>query len=144
MKKTVIALALVALGTAALAHGGVKNKDVMARMMVMTTIGDQMKILGAMAKGKAAFDATVANAALTEVAAQSAQVTPMFEARADDPKSEALPIIWERWEHFAALASDAETTAESLAGTVTSKAELGLALRQLGGTCKACHSTYRK
>ncbi|MFZ7094324.1 c-type cytochrome [Primorskyibacter sp. 2E233] len=144
MKKTVFAVALVALGTAALAHGGVKNKDVMARMEVMKTIGDQMKVIGSMAKGEAAFDASTANEALTEIAAQSAQIESLFETRADDPKSEAQPAIWEDWEDFAQLASATETTAEGLIGTVSAQADLGPALGQLGGACKACHSKYRK
>jgi cytochrome c556 len=144
MKKTTLAITLIALGTAALAHGGVKDKEVMARMAVMETIGDQMKILGTMAKGQAPFDADAANAALIEVAAQSAQIAPMFETKADDPKSEALPIIWEQWEDFAKLASDAETTAEGLAGTISAEADLGPAMVQIGEACKACHSKYRE
>lgn len=144
MKKTVFAVALVALGTAALAHGGVKDKDVMARMEVMKTIGDQMKIIGSMAKDEAGFDAGAANAAVTEIAAQSAQIATLFESRADDPKSEALPAIWEDWEHFTQLASAAETTAEGMIGTISAEADLGPALGKLGGTCKACHSKYRK
>ncbi len=144
MKKTTIAISLIVFGTTALAHSGVKNGDVMARMMVMSTIGDQMKVLGSMAKGQAAFDAAAANAALIEVAAQSAQIAPMFETRADDPKSEALPIIWEQWEDFTKLAIASETTAEALAGTITSEKDLGPAIGQIGGTCKACHSKYRE
>lgn len=69
MKKTASALALIAAGTAALAHGGVTNKDVMARMMVMSSISDQMKVIGSMAKGETAFDADAVNAALIEIAA---------------------------------------------------------------------------
>lgn len=144
MKKTITAIALIALGTAALAHGGVKNKDVMARMEVMKTIGDQMKALGAMAKGQTAFDAGAANDALTEIAAQSAQIVAMFETRAEDPKSEALPAIWEDWDSFAKLAADAETTAEALAGTITAEADLAPALGTLSGACKACHSKFRQ
>lgn len=144
MKKTAFAVALIALGTAALAHGGVKNKDVMARMEVMKSIGDQMKIIGSMAKGEADFDAGVANAALTEIAAQSAQIQSLFESRADDPKSEALPAIWKDWTDFAHLASTAEITAEGMIGTISAEADLGPALGKLGGTCKACHSKYRK
>ena len=144
MKKFAASLALVALGTAALAHSGVQNKDVMARMVVMSTIGDQMKILGAMAKGETPFDAAAANAAVLEVAAQTAQIAPMFETRADDPKSEALPLIWEDWEGFVAVAADAEAKSEALVGTITAEADLGPALGELGGTCKACHSKYRE
>ncbi|PRY90311.1 c-type cytochrome [Donghicola tyrosinivorans] len=144
MKKATIAVTLIALGTAALAHGGVKNKDVMARMEVMKTIGDQMKIVGSMAKGQTAFDAAAANAALTEVAAQAAQIAPMFETQAEDPKSEALPIIWQQWDDFAKLASDTEIATEALIGSITTEADLAPALGKIGGTCKACHSKYRE
>lgn len=144
MKKTLITLTLIAMGTAALSHGGVKDKDVMARMMVMKTIGDQMKVIGKMAKGEAPFDAAAANAALTEVAAQAAQVPSMFETPATDPKSEALPVIWEQFDDFTKLAVSMEQTAEKLAGTVQTDADLGAVMGQMGATCKACHSTYRQ
>lgn len=144
LKNTTLALALVGLGTAALAHTGVTNRDVMARMMVMSTIGDQMKLIGSMAKGEAAFDAAAVNAALIEIAAQSAQIPSMFETRAVDPKSEALPVIWERFDTFTQRAKDAEATAERLAGTVTAANDLVPVLQQVGETCKACHATFRK
>ncbi|MCT4577090.1 cytochrome c [Donghicola sp.] len=143
MKKT-MTFALIAFGTAALAHGGVKDKDVMARMEVMKAIGDQVKVIGTMAKGERAFDADAANAALAELAVHSAKIAPSFEKPAQDPKSEALPIIWEQWDDFAALAADSETTASALAGTITSEADLRPALGRIAGTCKACHSTYRE
>lgn len=144
MKKTALTLTLIALGTAALAHSGVKNKDVMARMMVMSSIADQMKVIGSMAKGEIVFDAATANEALIEIAAQSAQISPMFETPAQDPKSEALPVIWENWDGFTARASETEKVVEALAGTIQTKADLGPALGQIGASCKACHSTYRK
>ncbi|SFQ75747.1 c-type cytochrome [Donghicola eburneus] len=143
MKKT-MTFALIAFGTAALAHGGVKDKDVMARMEVMKAIGDQVKVIGTMAKGERAFDADAANAALAELAVHSAQIAPLFETPAQDPKSEALPIIWEQWDDFAALAMDTEQTASALAGTITTEVDLRPALGRIGGTCKACHSTYRE
>lgn len=144
MKETAIALAIITAGSAALAHGGVTNKDVMARMMVMSTLAEQVKVIGTMAKGQSRFDADIANAALIEIAAQSAQITSMFEAQADDPKSEALPAIWEKWDTFAARAMASEQVAEQLAGTVQTADDLGPTLRQLGATCKACHSEFRK
>lgn len=144
MKKTSCAIALIFLGTAALAHSGVKNQDVMARMTVMKSIGDQMKVIGSMAKGEVDFNAGAADAALAEIASQSAQIQALFESPANDPKSEALPAIWEDWEDFKKLASSTETTAESLIGTISTMADLGPALGKLGGTCKACHSKYRE
>lgn len=144
MKKTMIAVALIAFGTAALSHSGVTNKDVMARMMVMSTISEQMKVIGAMAKGETQFDPAVAQSALIEIAAQSAQIPSMFETRADDPKSEALPAIWERFDTFVARAEDSVTVAERLAATITTEADLGPAMGQLGAACKACHADFRK
>lgn len=144
LKKTTLALSLFVLGTAALAHTGVTNKDVMARMVVMSTIGDQVKLIGSMAKGETGFDAEAVNAALIEIAAQSAQIPSMFEAKAQDPKSEALPIIWERFETFTQHAKEAEAVAERLAGTVTAASDLGPVLQQVSETCKACHTMFRK
>ncbi len=143
MKKTYAAIALIALGTAALAHGGVKNKDVLARMEVMKSIGDQMKIVGAMAKGQSDFDSDVANAAVSEIAQLSSQISSVFTSPASDPKSEALPAIWTEWEQFTKLAQDSEAAATSVAGTITTPDDLDTALRQIGVTCKACHSKYR-
>lgn len=143
MKKTTLTLALIALGTAALAHGGVKDKDVMARMMVMETIGNQMKLLSGMAKGEVAFDADSANGALVEVAAHAAQIPAMFETPATDPKSEALPVIWEEFDAFTEKAKATEAAAEQLAGTISAQGDVGAALGQIGVTCKACHDDYR-
>lgn len=144
MKRLATTALLVALGTAALAHSGVKDKDVMARMEVMKAIGAQTKVIGTMAKGQAAFDAAAANAALRQIAAHSAQIPALFESQASDPKSEALPAIWEDWADFTALAEDSVTVAEGLAGSITSEADLRPALGQVGATCKACHSKYRQ
>lgn len=144
MKKTTTALLLAILGSAALAHGGVKDKNVMARMVVMKNIGDQMKIIGTMAKGAAAFDADTANAALSEIAVQSAQITPLFKTPATDPKSEALPLVWQDWDSFARRARDARAVAERLAGSVQTKADLGPVMGQLGQTCKSCHSRFKQ
>ncbi|NVO24366.1 c-type cytochrome [Donghicola mangrovi] len=144
MKKTFVTLTLIAMGTAALSHGGVQDKNVMARMEVMKTIGSQMKLIGKMAKGETAFDAAAVNAALTEIAAQAALVPDSFETPATDPKSEALPLIWEQFDDFTKLAGDLESTAANLAGTVQTDADLGPVMGQMGATCKACHSTYRE
>lgn len=144
MKRLTTTVMLVALGTAAFAHSGVKDKDVMARMELMKAIGAQTKVIGTMAKGQASFDAAAANAAIGQIAAHSAKIPALFESQATDPKSEALPAIWEDWANFVALAEDATTVAERLAGSISSEADLGPALGQLGATCKACHSKYRQ
>ena len=143
MKQVVTAVMLVAIGTAALAHSGVKDKNVEARMDAMEAIGAQTKVIGSMAKGKTAFDAVAANAALDQIAKHSAQVPALFETQGNDPKSEASPAIWEEWADFTALAENSTNVAKGLAGTISAEADLGPALKKLGATCKACHSKYR-
>ena len=112
MHRSIIALtATVIAATAATAHEGVKDPAVMARMHAMSEIGDATKVLGQMAKGAAPFDATAAQSAADAIAREAARIPALFETRADDPKSEALPAIWERFEDFSALALDLERAA---------------------------------
>lgn len=138
------ALLVVSLGTVVLAHGGVKNPAVMARMEVMKAIGDAVKIIGKMDKGATAFDAETARAAAKQVALHAAKTSQLFEMQETDPKSEALPEIWVNFDDFSAKAKDLEAVATALSQSIRTPQELGIGLRQLGATCKACHGEYRK
>ena len=61
MKNTYVVIGVILLtATAALAHQGVKNKAVMARMNAMSEIAKNTKTLGEMAKGATTFDAEAA------------------------------------------------------------------------------------
>lgn len=141
--KKYIALALIVTGTAAFAHSGVKDPDVMKRMMGMSDLADQMKIIGTMAKGQAAFDADAVNAALSMIAEEASAIPALFENKATDPKSEALPAIWDNWDTFTARATELEELAGGLAGTIQTEADLGPAMGQLGKSCGACHADFR-
>lgn len=79
-------------------------RAVKARMDAMSVIGAQMKVLGNMAKGQVAFDASAAQAAAALVAEQAAAVPALFETQVDDPKSEADPAIWTNYPDFSAKA----------------------------------------
>ncbi|WP_136439509.1 c-type cytochrome [Pacificoceanicola onchidii] len=144
--KKQVGLFLIAacLGSVALAHGGVTNPAVMARMEAMKSTGDAMKVLGTMAKGARAFDAAEARAAAADVARFAAQTPALFEAPEDDPKAEALPAIWERFEDFTAKAQETEALALALSRSLQTEDDLKAGLMQLGASCKACHSEYRK
>ena len=144
MKKLATILLITAFGTAALAHSGVKNEAVMKRMALMTSIAEQMKIVGSMAKGQATFDAEKARAALQEISQDSSGIPHLFKTQADDPKSEALPKIWEQFDTFTALANDTAKLSAQLATTVDSKADLLNVLKQMGASCKACHADFRQ
>ena len=144
MKKLATILLIAAFGTVALAHSGVKNGAVMKRMALMTSIAEQMKVVGTMAKGQATFDVEKARAALTDISHESARIPQLFKIRADDPKSEALPKIWEQFDTFTALANDTAKLSAQLATTVNSKADLPTVLKQMGASCKACHADFRQ
>ncbi len=113
----------------------------MARMTLMDTIKDATSVLGKMAKGSTAFDPGAANKAKETLVKAAQQIPSAFETPATDPKSEALPEIWENWKDFSAKAAGmAETVAsvevDSLQGVQT-------AMKAIGQSCGACHKSYR-
>lgn len=143
MKKLAISLGLSTfVATAALAHQGVKNEAVMARMMLMEKIGKATKTLGEMAKGETEFNSETANAAARRIAEHAVDIGPLFEARESDPKSEALPAIWENYNDFTAKADELARVATEI--DVESRADLRNAMKELGGTCRSCHADYRE
>lgn len=140
----VIALTLALCATAALAHQGVKNPAVLARMNGMSAMADSMKTLGSMAKGQVAFDAAQARNALGDIAQQSAAAVDLFTPQEDDPKSEARAAIWDNFDNFTAQANALQAEADKLAQTVQTRADVQGALRTLGAACKSCHADYRE
>ena len=139
-----LGLFLVAAATASLAHQDVQNPTVMARMDAMGTIGKNTKVLGVMAKGEVAFDANAARTAAGAIAKHAAQIPELFQDTASDPKSEALPVIWQSYSDFTAKADALEVAASVAAKDIATPGDLGPALAAIGSACKSCHQTYRK
>lgn len=145
MRHGVVTLTLaVALAGAALAHTGVQNAAVLARMDAMKGIGEATKVLGQMAKGGVPFDADAARAAAARIAVHAAETPALFEARETDPKSEALPAIWDSFDDFTAKSIALETLAAGLATSIATPQDLTAGMAALGASCKACHSEYRQ
>ena len=136
-----IALTLGFAATAAIAHVGVKDPQVMARMHGMKTMAGDLKTLGQMAKGVIPFDDAKARAALAALQDETNQIPALFAPEAKDPKSEALPAIWTDPAGFAART--AEMTAVLAATRVTSPEEIAASMRAIGAACSACHEDYR-
>ncbi|MEL6519717.1 MAG: cytochrome c [Pseudomonadota bacterium] len=141
---TIIVAGGIIVGSLALAHDGVKNAAVMARMHGMSEIAEQMKAIGKMAKGETTFDAAQARAAVASIAEHAGAVPGLFEAPETDPKSEALPVIWEKFDDFTAKALDLQVIAQGLSTSITTADDLGPAMNDLGNNCKSCHRAYRK
>lgn len=129
---------------AAFAHSGVKNPAVMARMEGMKSMGLAVKTLGDMAKGKVAFDADAVALALERLALEAERTEALFEAKEDDPKSEALPVIWTQFADFEAKAHALEAVLAAQNQDMSDAANLGPTLKAIGAQCSACHKIYRK
>lgn len=138
-----IAICLTITATAALAHTGVKNPDVLARMEVMKGIADHTKLIVQMSRGIVAFDTDQMKAAAAGIEASASETIAKFKIRAEDPKSEALPAIWDDWQQFETLTLEMGQAAAEVSNA-TSPAELALAAKALGETCAACHKAFRE
>lgn len=138
-KALIVTLTLTA--GVAIAKEGVQDPTVKARMELMDTVGANTKILGDMAAGKAAFNASAAEAAKVALVAAAAEIAAKFEVEADDPVSEARPDIWMDMEGFAEKANGLETAAGAI--DVSSLAGIQAGMGNIGGACKACHTDFR-
>ena len=142
MNRLLPALALTALAGAALAHSGVTNPAVMARMEAMSTIAEEVKALTKMARGEVGFDSAEVATRMQAIAATGAEVPVLFEAPETDPKSEASPTIWASYPEFTMRASKMVEAAQAGAAAAD-EIELQEALGALGETCKSCHTSFK-
>ena len=137
-------LTFITISSVALAHSGVKDKNVKERMMVMKEMANTTKIIGQMLKGKKSFDANEAKLALERLSSLSLKTPKVFTINASDPKSEAKPAIWDEFDEFTRLSKDLAETSILFAGSIDSIDDLRPALRGVSSGCKACHSRYRE
>lgn len=124
------------------AHGGTKDKTVLARMDAMLDSKKALNILGDMAKGLRPLDPDTAEQAKSALVALSRQTPDLFKTHAKDPTSEALPLIWENWDDF--LKKNTATVRAAQAVDTKTLGGLQQSLIQLGATCLDCHEKYRK
>lgn len=110
----------------------------------MSTIAENMKILGQMAKGAAVFDANAAQVAAAAIAEHAAATPKLFEANETDPEYEARPENWTNFDDFTTKAMELESIAIGLSNSISSPADLKAAMGALGANCKACHAVYRE
>lgn len=139
--KIVLIAAMLAAGVA---HAEGERTDPNAKMRsdLMKGVGGATKVLADMAANKTAFDGAAAEAAKAKLVESAGMVAEAFKTEGDlDPASEAKPEIWTSWDDFLKKAGDMKAAAE--AADVSSAAAIGASMAALGGSCKACHDTYR-
>src|SRR4051812_34993472 len=116
------------------------------RQAAMTLQGKYIGPLGAMAQGKAPFNAQVAqrNAAFLE--ALSKMPWDGFDASTKGEKSAALPAVWDKSAEFKQAAERLENETAKLA-QVSKSGDEGAVKAQIGATgkaCGGCHETFRE
>ena len=111
-----VSLSISVTGTSlVLAHGGATGV-VKERMEAMEAISKANKSLSAMFKGDVDYDpASVRDSALRIKRHAGEAMTELFPEGSDGKPSEALPMIWDDWATFEALAADLATYSQGLA-----------------------------
>ena len=141
MKRLAAAMLSLALlgGAAATAYA----VDVDAqRESIMKEMGKTMKGLAAIAKGQAPFDANSVKAGGELIVKDLETFGTLFDPGTETNASEGpAPEIWTDRAGFDAARNNAITAAQKLA--MADEAGFGDALKELGGTCAACHKKYR-
>lgn len=142
MQRVTFLLIPLVFASAALAHDGVKDPTVMKRMKAMEQSASALKVLGQIAKGQRAYDAALAVRTQKALVAASGATATLFKSQATDPKSEALPAIWQNWSDFQKRAKASNRAAKAL--DASSAGTIGAGLGAIGQTCSGCHELYRQ
>ena len=141
------ALALIAvagLAVGATPVASTEDDPVQVRHDTMEGIKDAMMGVAAMAKKEKPFDAAVVakNAGvMADGLEAAAKLFPEGSEEGEIP-SRAKAEVWSQRAGFDEAMKNAHAAALAL-GAVKDEAALMPALGTLGGTCKACHETYR-
>ncbi|MEX8492557.1 cytochrome c [Sphaerotilus sp.] len=149
MKRLCIALCTAAGLFAALPASAQFQKPedaIKYRKAALTLVGAHFGRLGAMASGKAPFDAKAA-AENAEVLNNVAHLPwAGFVAGTDKGETRAKPEIWSEADKFKASATKMQDEIVKLnaAAKTGDLAQLKTAFGATAQTCKACHDNYRK
>lgn len=147
-KTAVAALVAVALGAAAGAALAQAKPDVLVkqRQAGMTLIGKYFGPLGAMAQGKAPFNAQVVQRNADYLAVLSQMPWDGFHPSTTGEKSRAKPELFKETDKVKELAERLQSETKKLQSVAKSgdeaavKAQIGA----VGKACGSCHDAYRE
>ena len=128
-------------------HDELPAGPIRERHELMEAIGDSAEDINtAFSMGDTGFDIAVIQREAGQIALNAHRIPSLFPKGSTDPKSRALPAIWENWDKFEALAKQLETTAQSLsdAARATDDEDLKEKSKKVFATCKSCHDQFRK
>ncbi|MGB0254383.1 MAG: c-type cytochrome [Litorivicinaceae bacterium] len=142
MNRLITACVLICLSTLSWAHEGAEGV-VKERMDRFKDNKAAMKAI----KGNLGGDAAVIAQKASEIEAWAREMVNFFPEGSSQPPSEALPAIWEAFDHFTELANANATAAANLKTLAQSGADtnaLTNGFKALGKTCKDCHNDYKE
>lgn len=140
---------VVAVIFMAQAHEGAKGV-VKQRMDSMSEMGDAVKIIADMVKGKAEYNIDEIRVSTEVLSSHAVKVTDYFPDTEESKKShvsEALPKIWEDWPEFEAQAQNLERAVSDLekqAALELDQRALRIVFAKTAKACSACHDDFRK
>lgn len=123
------------------------ERAVETRQSVLHLMGWNMAPLGAMARGRIDFDTDRVQTNADRLLALTRMMSDAFAAdtRANDVDTEALDVIWEQPEDFAAKIQATIDASEGLVDAAATGDEGAMreAIGNLGSTCGSCHDDFR-
>ena len=153
LKTLALVIAAAVASTAAItafAADGEHDKSIEARQAMFQLYNYNSGILGAMAKGKVPYDATIATEAASNLSALANLGQSQFWPAGSDNQTEgnatnrALPAIWETFPAIVEKADALKTAAADLVPAAGESLEaLQGAMGAVGQSCKGCHTDFR-
>ncbi len=144
-------LVALAAGSALLAQsaGGPFAAQITARQSHMRLYAFNIGPLVAMAKGEMPYDAKIASASASNLAAlaslDQSRYWPEGSDSFENEGTNALPKIWDNIPDVIAKAQDLAKATSALAQTAGDGLDaLRAGISPVGGACGACHKAYRK
>lgn len=143
-RSLIAAAVLVALPATTLAQDARVAAQVKLRQSAYTVLGAQMGAMGAMASGRAPYDAAAFRLAAERAAFMATIVSDTFPA-GSTANSKAKPELWQQQADFQKLMKDmqAKTAALATAAKGSDLEAIKPAFGAAGASCKACHDKYK-
>ena len=139
-----LALAAATLSLPAIAQFQKPDDAIKYRKASFTVMANHFGRLGAMAQGKAPFDAKIAAENAAIVKTMAALPWAAFVPESDLGETKAKPEIWTERAKFDKASQDLQAAVDKLNSSTGNLDQLKAAFGETAKTCKACHDAYRE
>ena len=142
MKRTVLAVAIIAAGVTAVVA---QNNPIAERKALMKANNDNARNLVKMTRGEEPYDAAKVNAAFAQWAETAQKFAALFpdNSKTGD-NTRATPKIWENRSDFEAKVAAFGKAVADNRDKAKNVDELKVALGNVSKTCDSCHELYRR